>query len=322
MCCRRLFILILLASLPAAAQPLRISLADAVQRALHDGSQAQLARSTEERARIARTEALQALFPQADARLVRYNQSINLQTFGFSIPGQPPIAGPFNVTDMQVDAAMQVFNLAAIRHYQALSQGESASRYAMQRAENDVATAVARLYVLTQRASTQIASRQSDIALFERLLKVAQDEFPAGTGTRLDVALATVQPDRAKQALLIAQNDQRTALLALLNAIGADEASEGVLHHPLPASPPGALRAVMALENENVRVVVAAGSARVAEAAPTVAEERWQAGDGTPVEVDRAQDSYRQAREDLIAAQADAAAAQYDLQHATGDIRK
>ena len=409
------------------AQPLRLTVADAVQRALHDGTQAQLARSAEERARIARNEALGALFPQADARLTRYSQSINLQTFGFSFPGQPPVVGPFNVTDAQIAAAMQLFNLAAIRHYQALTQGETASRYAMQRAENDVATAVARLYVLAQRASTQIASRQADIALFERLLKVAQDEFTAGTGTRLDVALATVQLDRAKQAVLIAQNDQRTALLALLNAIGADESSEVVLVDPLPSAPPvppvdAALataqqqrpelkevaarekeaslsvsaqrarripslgfdflgdysgnhstdllwsrriaatlgmplfradinaaiararadlhdreiertqrerdveqdvrRAVMSLENANARVAVATESARVAEEALTVAEDRRQAGYGTPVEVDRAQDSYRQAREDLIAAQADAAAAHYELQHATGDIRK
>src|SRR5438132_5039308 len=235
MCCRSLFILIL--AIPVAAQPLRLSLADAVHRALQAGTQAQLARSAEDRARIARLEALQSLLPQADARLIRYNQSINLQTFGFTIPGQPPVVGPFNVTDAQVAAAMQLFNLAAIRHYQALSQGETASRYAMQRTENDVAAAVARLYVLAQRASTQIASRQAEVALFERLLKVAQDEFTAGTGTRLDVAQATVQLDRAKQAVLIAQNDQRTALLALLNAIGAEESSEVVLVDSLPAAP-------------------------------------------------------------------------------------
>jgi len=428
MCCSRYLCLLLSAfCLPVAAQPLRLSVADAVQRALREGSQAQLARTTEERARIARTEALQALFPQADARVSRYSQSINLQTFGFTIPGQPPVVGPFNVTDAQVAAAMQLFNLAAIRHYQALSQGETASRYAMQRAENDVATAVARLYVLAQRASTQIASRQAEVALFERLLKVAQDEFNAGTGTRLDVAQATVQLDRAKQAVLIAQNDQRTALLALLNAIGADESSDVVLVDPLPAAPPvppvgSALaaaqqqrpelkevvarekeaslgvsaararrmpsvafdfegdysgnhtsdllwtrrvaatlgmplfradinaavararadlhdreiertqrerdveqdvrRAVLSLENANARVAVATENARVAEEALTVAQDRRAAGYGTPVEVDRAQDSYRQAREDLIAAQADAAAAQYDLQHATGDIRR
>src|SRR5207302_2216027 len=142
------------------------------------------------------------------------------------VQGQPPVVCQYNVTDAQVAAAMQLFNLAAIRHYQALSQGETASRYAMQRAENDVATAVARLYVLAQRASTQIASRQAEVALFERLLKVAQDEFNAGTGTRLDVAQATVQVDRAKQALLVAQNDYRNAVLALLNAIGANEASD------------------------------------------------------------------------------------------------
>src|SRR5260370_2176357 len=152
MCRRPLLILTLLVSLPAAAEPLRLSLADAVQRALREGSQAQLARSAEERARISRNEALQALFPQADARFIRYSQSINLQTFGFTIPGQPPVVGPFNVTDAQVAAEMQIFNLTAIRHYRALNQGETASRYALPRAEYDVATALARLHFLTQRA--------------------------------------------------------------------------------------------------------------------------------------------------------------------------
>jgi len=71
MCRRSLFILSLVGCLPASAQPLRLSVADAVQRALRQGTQAQLARSAEERARIAREEALEALLPQADARLIR-----------------------------------------------------------------------------------------------------------------------------------------------------------------------------------------------------------------------------------------------------------
>src|SRR5207249_5215314 len=140
---------------------LTLSLADAVQRALHEGTVAQLARSTAERARIARAEAFQELLPQTDARLMRYSQSINLQTFGFSLPGQPPVVGPFNVTDAQLSAAMELFNLAALRHYQAMRKGAEASRFATEQAENDVAAAVARLYVLAQRASTQIASREA-----------------------------------------------------------------------------------------------------------------------------------------------------------------
>jgi outer membrane protein len=420
-----LFLAIL--AVPAMAQPLRLSLADAVHRALSAGTQAQLARTAEERARIARLEAFQSLLPQADARLIRYNQSINLQTFGFTIPGQPPVVGPFNVTDAQIAAAMQLFNLAALRMYQSLRQGETASRYATEQAENDVAAAVARLYVIVQRAATQVSSREADVALFERLLKVAQDEFQAGTGTRLDVAQATVQLDRARQALLIAQNDQSTALLALLNAIGEDEGTSVTLTEPLaPAAPAPPVdtalatarnerpelkeiaarekaaslalsahrarrlpalgfdflgdysgnhandllwsrriaatlsmplfhadieaaiaradadyndariratqqqrdveqdvrRSVMSLDSANARVAVATENARVAEEALTVARDRRSSGYGSPVEVDRAQDNYRQAREDLIAAQADAAAANFDLQHATGAIRR
>src|SRR6185369_7532909 len=39
---------------------------------------------------------------------------------------------------------------------------------------------------------------------------------------------------KARQALLVAQNDRQTILLALLNAIGAAEDSEVVLVDPLP----------------------------------------------------------------------------------------
>lgn len=425
MCCR--FLLVLGLAVSATAQPLRLSLTDAVHRALSAGTQAQLARSAEERARIARMQGLQSMLPQADARLIQANQSLNLQTFGLTIPGFPPVVPPFNTTDAQISAATKLFNIAALRAYRSLQQGEAASRYATEQAENDVAGAVARLYVLAQRASTQVASRQADVDLFQRLLKVAQDEFTAGTGTRLDVAQATVQLDRAKQSLLVAQNDFANAVLALLNAVGEDEGTSVTLTEPLaPAAAAPSVddalrtaqaerpelkeiaarekaaslalsaqrarklpsidleftgdyaglrpsdllwtrriaamasmplwhadieaaianahaqynevriqsdqqrrdieqdvrRSVMNLNSANARVEVATENAHVAEEALTVAEDRRQAGYGSPVEVDRAQDQYREAREDLIAAQADAAAASYDLQHATGAIRR
>jgi outer membrane protein TolC len=395
--------------------------------ALGTGTQAELARSNEKLARIARSEALNALLPQADARLMRYNQSINLATFGFSLPGLPPVIGPFNVTDAQLAAAVQVFNLAALRHYQSLKSTASASRYQSEQAENDVAAGVARLYLIVQRAQTQIESRQADVALFTRLLQTAQDEFKAGTGTRLDVAEANVQLARARQALLAAQNDRQNATLALLNAIGADESSDVVLADTTTAPttvPPvetslasartqrpelreaeeqeraarltvdaakarllptvsfdfaGDLsgnrtndlhwtrriaanlgvplfhadinaniaraqvqlhdaqlrrtqiardveqdvrRSLMTLQNAEARVAVSIETVQVAEEALTVARDRRAAGYGSPVEVDRAQDAYRQAHEDAIAAQADAAAAQFDYEHATGSIRR
>jgi len=415
-------------SSPPGAAALHLSLPDAIRMALSAGTQAELARSAEERARIARGEALANLLPQASASVSRYNQSINLATFGFSLPGQPPVVGPFNVTDLQLSAAMQVFNFAAIRRYQAFKQGAKASKYETQQTENDVAAAVARLYTIAERAEAQVAARQADVTLFESLVHVAEDEFKAGTGTRLDVAQANVQYDRARQALLVAQNDRQNASLALLNVIGANEASDIQFVDALPEAPAVApsvdaavlsartnrpelqaleahereaklvvdaararrwpslafdfegdlngnktddlhwtrriagvasmplfrgdinaniaraklelhdaeirrtqrerdveqdvRRSILSLQNANARVEVATEGVKVAEEALTVARDRRSAGYGSSIEVDRAQDAYRQAHEDLIAARADAAAAQYDLAHSTGEIRK
>jgi outer membrane protein TolC len=77
---------------------------------------------------------------------------------------------------------------------------------------------------------------------------------------------------------------------------------------------------LLSLENAQARVTVATETAKVAEDALRIARERKSAGYGSAVEVDRAEDIYRQAHEDVIAARADSALAWYDLQHATGTI--
>lgn len=407
---------------PLHADPLRLTLPDAVSMALREGTVARLAESQNERALIARREALSGLLPQTEARVQKYSESINLATFGFELPGQPPVLGPFNVYDAQITAAVQLFNLAALRYYQASKAGVEASRWHLQQARNDVTINVARMYVMVQRADAQVASREGNVKLFEQLGRVAQDEFDVGTGTRLDVAQANVQLSRAKEALLRAQNDRASARLALLNAIGADQSQEIVLV-PLetPAAPPAVEEAlatardarpelkeveaaarqagltldsakarriprielsflgdyagnttdemhssrriaagvavplfrgdipaniararlevedvrtradaaarnieqqvrtaILTQQNADARVAVASESAKVAEEALTIARDRKSAGYGSPVEVDRAEDAYRQAQEDLIAAQADAALAAVQVQYATG----
>ena len=67
-------------------------------------------------------------------------------------------------------------------------------------------------------------------------------------------------------------------------------------------------------------MAVAAETAKVAEEALTIARERRTGGYGSSVEVDRAEDAFRQAHEDYIAAQADAALAGVQVQYATGTL--
>jgi outer membrane protein len=404
--------------------PLHLTLPDAVAMALRDGTMARLAESQNERAQIARREALSGLLPQTEARLLRYSDSINLATFGFELPGLPPVIGPFNVVDAQMTAAVQLFNLAALRYYQASKAGVDASRWHLQEARNDVTIGVARMYVMVQRADAQVVAREGNVTLFEQLVHVAQDEFDVGTGTRLDVAQANVQRSRAKESLLRAENDRSSARLALLNAIGADQSQEVVLAPLATPPPPPALEEALATarderpelkeveaaarqagltldsakarriprleltflgdyagnttgemhssrriaagvtvplfrgdipaniararldvedvrtrakaaardveqqvrtsiltqQNAGARVAVAGESAKVAEEALTIARDRKSAGYGSSVEVDRAEDAYRQAQEDLIAAEADAALAAVQVQYATGTL--
>ncbi len=408
----------------ARAETVRLDMKQAMSMAIQHSANAEIARSAEERANVAASEAFANMLPQADAKAIRSSQSINLATFGFSLPGQPPVLGPFNVIDGQITAATQIFNLAALRHYQALRAGSSATHYAVQQTENELAAATARLYVLVQRASAQASSREADVKLFQELAKVAQDEFSAGTGTRLDVAQANVQLSRARSALLSAQNDRQSAQIALLRAIGAKQSDGLVLtddflspappateaaittareHRPelhqfeeqekaaqltleaararfLPSLSldfqgdyagnktndlhtsrtiaavasvplyradirPNVARsnpelrdararrenaeeeveqqvrtAILSLENAQARVEVASESVKVAEEALQIARDRRTAGYGSPVEVDRAEDTYRQAHEDQIAARADASAAWIEVQRATGAL--
>jgi len=417
----------LFAFIPTArSETVSLGLNDAISLAVQHSANAELARTAEERARIASSEAFSALLPQADAKLIRSSNEINLATFGFTLPGFPPVIGPFNVIDGQIVAATQIFNLAALRHYQALRAGTNAGRYAVQQTENELAAAAGRLYVLVQRADAQVASREADVKLFQQLAKVSNDEFEAGTGTRLDVAQANVQLARAKSALLSAQNDRQSAQVALLRAIGANQGSELVLTDALTAPAPPATDAaittarerrpeikqfaeqekaaqltltaarsrylpslaldfqgdisgnktndlhssrtiaavasvplfhadikanierakleledartrrtnaeadveqqvrtsILTLQNAQARVDVAAENVKVAEDALQIARDRRSAGYGSPVEVDRAEDTYRQAHEDLIAARADASAAWIEVQRATGALVK
>jgi outer membrane protein len=422
-----LLLAVLAASSLAAAEPIRLSLNEAVRLALQNSAAPQLARSNEERARALVSAARSGLLPEAQARLLRYNQSINLATFGFTIPGQPVVIGPFNVTDAQIAAAMNLFDLSALRQYEAAREGVRATRFQREQTEDDVAAAAARLYVLLQKVETEISVREANIKLFEELRRVANDQLQAGTGIRLDVARAEVQLSREKQALLVADNQRDAVRLALLHVIGADQSSEVILTDSpqRPAAIPDAAsavttaiqnrpdikqlesrrqqadlavqaardarlptvgvdllgdlsgnrtddlhwsrrlgigatipilsggriaarvaeakvarydvdvqatearrqieedvrRSVMTIENTLARIDLAAENVKVAEEELSVARDRVANGVGSTIEIDRAQDSYRQAREDQIAAQSDAALAEIDFERATGSIR-
>lgn len=204
------------------AAPLRLTLREAVQRALSDGTAARIAAQRTEQSRQIERQAESALLPQVDAAVSDVNEILNLKTFGLTLPGVPTLVGPFNVFDAHAGIAIKIIDLAARRRWSAARQGIVVGQAEERRTENEVASAVATLYVTLQRAESQVDEREATVGLFEKLAGVATDQQKAGVATRLDTTRANVQLSRQRQALLLARQERDASRLALLHAIGAD----------------------------------------------------------------------------------------------------
>jgi outer membrane protein len=207
-------------------QTLTLSLREAVGLALADGTAARIATERVETASAQSRQARSFLLPQVAGGIEGANESINFATYGFpTAPGQSPVVGPFNVLDFHVSAAMQIVDLAARRRYEAARQGVVVTDVERRRTENEVAAAVATLYVSLQRAEASVETARANVDLFTKLRDFADDRRKAGVATRVDSTRAEVALVRQRQALLVAENQRDTARLALLHAIGADQAS-------------------------------------------------------------------------------------------------
>ena len=72
--------------------------------------------------------------------------------------------------------------------------------------ENEVAAAVATLYVSLQRAEASIDAIRANVELSQKLFELAEDQRKAGVATRIDSTRAAVALSRQRQLLLVAQN--------------------------------------------------------------------------------------------------------------------
>jgi outer membrane protein len=200
----------------------RLSLADAIARALDTGTAIRIATTSTRVAEAQAQEARSALLPQLSLGGQLANETINLATFGFTLPGVPNVTPPFNIIDTHINFAMTIIDLAAKRRYEAARSGVRVTQEDQRRTEDGVAAAVASLYVSLGRSSARIDEIRANVDLFQKLRQLAFDQKNAGVGTRLDTTRADVQLARQQQALLVAMNQRDLAQLALLRAIGAD----------------------------------------------------------------------------------------------------
>jgi outer membrane protein len=213
----------------APTQPtLKLTLKQAVAIALEkDGNaKVQLAEQLIRQARAQSDQERAALLPNIDASVSQQNRTTNLEALGIqfdvAIPGfEPPrFIGPFGTFDARVKATQTLFDLSAIRRFQASKAGVSAAELQNETTRNEVTALVAARYLAAVRADARLQAARANTELAQALLDLTLSQKRAGTGIGIEVTRAEVQLANERQQLLLAENERRRAHLELLRATG------------------------------------------------------------------------------------------------------
>ncbi len=210
-----------------AAPALRLSLKDAVAIATapEGNTRVQLAEEVLRQAQARAAESRAPLLPNVSASIGQQNMTRNLEAFGLHlnlpIPGFtfPVLVGPFNVFDARASASQTILNMGVLRRYQASKSDVRTAESEKESAGDEVRAEVARAYLGAVRAEAVLEAVESDVSLAEAMVKLANDQKAAGTGTGIEVTRARVQLANENQRLLVARNDVDAGRLQLLRLL-------------------------------------------------------------------------------------------------------
>jgi len=216
------------AQMASAAGPIQLSLKRAVEVAVspEGNTSIQLSGEALKQAQSRSAQARAALLPDLEASVAERSQTESLAAMGIKlvvpIPNFqfPTFVGPFTTMDARATVTQSVFDFSSIRRFQASKVGVSSARSDVDSTEEQVAAQVARAYLAAVRADADVESAQSDVTLAEAVLKQAENQKAAGTGTGIEITRAKVQLANDRQRLLVAGNQRTSARLQLMRVMG------------------------------------------------------------------------------------------------------
>jgi outer membrane protein TolC len=243
----RMFALVCLAGLLACmsavaqqAAPYRLTLQDAIQKALQANLSVLVANTRVEEAEGTRMRRLSAaLLPRVNAQAYANYQNHDLQAQGLSFTGLPipKVVGPLSNYDFRVYAQQNVIDLASYRGLKASERALNSGKMDERDARDLIVRAIAALYLNAQSAAARVDAAQSRVTDSSTLYKLAKDKHDAGTATGVDVLRAQVQLANDRQAMLIARNQLKQSLLELARNLGMSPATPLELAEPLDYRP-------------------------------------------------------------------------------------
>ena len=207
-----------------SSAPGSLSFDEAVQLAVKNNLTTLLARERRNEALGVELESLAGLLPNLAGAASQSNVSINLASQGLTPSTFPLIRstsiGPFNVFDARVQLVQTLFNLSAIRQYQAGRAGVNTAAIGEQLSRQQVITNTALAYLDALRTERAVEATEADLELAQTLLTLAKDQHKSGIATGLDVTRAETRAAQQQFRLAQAQTNAHQARLQLQRVTG------------------------------------------------------------------------------------------------------
>ena len=237
--------------IPGAARvttggPATLSFEQAIQLAIQNNLATLLARERRNEARGVKQQSLAALLPNVSGVAYQASLTENLAALGFTpgiVPGfNSTFVGPFRNFDARVLIAQTIFDLSAIRNYQAGRAGVRVAELQEGLAREQVASGTGLIYLEALRSDAAVVAAQANVELAQALFKLAQDQRNAGVATGVDVTRAQTRLAEQQVGLAQAQTTSEQARLNLQRVVGLPLGSPLTLtdqlrftEEPLPA---------------------------------------------------------------------------------------
>jgi outer membrane protein TolC len=220
-----------------SAQPIGLSLDEAIQRGLQTNLGIILSGTQTNDARGARLSQLQSLLPEVDFSAKEADMQTDLPAEGLRIPGFPTIIGPFGYTDIRATLSWSLVNVASLRNYLAARHNFAAAQLSADDARDLVVLTVGNAYLLVLADQEQVTSSQAQVDTSKVSLDQAVANHQAGTAPLLDELRARVDYQSLEQQLIVAQNALEKDKLALARTIGLPLAQSFNLTDTAPYAP-------------------------------------------------------------------------------------
>lgn len=267
----------------ATAEPITLTIVQAVQRALEHNLGLILAEQSTDAASGRRLDALSRLLPNLHGSVTEARRTTNLEAFGFPLgPDFPRKVGPYNVFDARLFVSQTVFDAKAMNDSSAAAHRLEAAKHDYRGARSIVMLASANAYLEALASQARSAAAAAQLASAQAIHQQALDLRQGGIVAGIDVVSAEARVASIRQRATASANDAQKAKLQLARLIGLPIGQELTLVDNIPAVPDVALTLQQAVDEaytkrsdylsavEQVRAAEAAQRAASAERLPTV----------------------------------------------------